>query len=129
MRARWSNGCKGARGLAANPERGWVLVGCEEGAVTVVDTGQGRVVGRARTGEGVDVIAYDPVARRVYVPAAGAARLEVFEADAAGSLRALWQAPTAPEAHCVAADGAGHVLVCDPRGGRVLLFDEGRTPR
>ncbi len=129
VRGRWSNGCKGARGLAADPGRGWVLVGCEEGGVTVVDTGQGRVVGRARTGEGVDVIAYDPVARRVYVPAAGAGRLEVFEVGADGSLRALWQAPTAPEAHCVAADAAGHVLVCDPRGGRLLLFDEGRTPR
>lgn len=127
---RWTNGCKGARGLAADVERGLLLVGCEEGAVTVVDIGHGgRVAGRARTGEGVDVIAYDPVARRVYVPAADAGRLEVFEVGADGALRALWQAPTAPGAHCVAADGTGQVLVCDPKGGRVLLFDDGKTPR
>lgn len=122
---RWSNGCKGARGLAADPERGFALVGCEEGGVTVVDTGHGRVAGRATTGAGVDVIAYDPVSRRVYVPAADAARLEVFEVGRDGALKALWQARTAPEAHCVASDGAGHVLVCDPRGGRVLLFQDG----
>ena len=126
--ARWSNGCKGARGLAADPDRGLVLVGCEEGAVTVVDTLHGgRLAGRARTGEGVDLIAYDPVAHRVYVPAADAARLEVFEVGQDGSLRALRQMGTAAEAHCAAADGAGHVVVCDPKAGRLLLFEEGKT--
>lgn len=127
--ARWTNGCKGARGLAADPERGLLFVGCEEGAVTVVDLGHGgRLAGRARTGTGVDVIAHDASSRRLYVPAADAGRLEVFEVSQDGSLRALWQAPTAAGAHCVASDGAGQVLVCDPKAGRLLLFQDGKTP-
>ncbi len=88
----------------------------------------GRVAGRARTGEAVDVIAYDPVARRVHVPAADAGRLAVLEVGVDGSLRARWQAPT-PAGRSVAADGTGQVLVCDPSGDRVLVLDDGKTPR
>ncbi len=125
--ARWRNGCKGARGLAVDAARGLVLVGCEEGAVTVVDAAHGgRLAGQARTGEGVDVIAYDPASRRVYVPAADAARLEVFEVGEGGGLRPVWQARTVEDAHCVAA-GAGVAVVCDPKGGRVLLFQEPKS--
>jgi hypothetical protein len=119
----WSNGCKDARGLDADPARGLLFVGCAEGQVTVIDTsGKGRLAGQATTGAGVDIIAYQRSTRRLYVPAGKAATLEAFEVTADGSLRRLWRAAAPKEAHCVAVDDAGHVLVCDPRGGRVLLY-------
>ena len=54
--------------------------------------------------------------------------LEAFEVEADGGLRALWREHAAPEAHCVATDDRGHVLVCDPRGGRLLLFEDAAGP-
>jgi hypothetical protein len=122
---RWSNGCKDARGLDVDRARGLLLVGCAEGLVTVIDTsGKGRVAGQARTGAGVDIVAYVASTRRLYVPAGKAATLEAFEVQADGSLRSLWRQPAVPEAHCVAADSEGHVVVCDPTGGRVLVFED-----
>ena len=126
VQGRWSNGCKGARGLAVDPGRGLLLVGCAEGVVTVIDTsGKGRLAGRASTGGGVDLVAYASSSRRLYVPSAKAGTLEALEVGTDGSLRALWRWPASPEAHCAAVDEHGHVLVCDPRGGRLLLYEDG----
>jgi hypothetical protein len=126
--ARWKNGCKGARGLTTDPARSLVFVGCEEGAAVVLDVARGgKVVGRAKTGAGVDLIAY--ALGHVYVPAADSGRLDVLAVGPDGSLTPLWNAPTAAEAHCVATDDSGHVYVCDPKGGRLLVFtdENGRT--
>ena len=122
---RWSNGCKDARGLDADRARGLLLVGCAEGLATVIDTsGKGRLAGTAKVGGGVDIVAYVPATRRLYVPSGKAATLEALEVQADGSLRSLWQQAAAPGSHCVAADDRGHVVVCDPRGGRVLVFED-----
>jgi len=127
--AGWSNGCKDARGLDADRARGLLFVGCAEGLATVIDTsGKGRLAGQARTGAGVDIVAYVTSTRRLYVPAGKAATLEAFEVRADGSLRSLWRVAAVPQAHCVAADERGHVLVCDPPGGRLLLFEDSVGP-
>jgi len=121
----WKNGCKDARGLDADRTRGLLLVGCAEGLATVIDTsGKGRLAGQARTGAGVDIVAYVTSTRRLYVPAGKAGTLEAFEVQADGSLRSLWRETAAPQAHCVAADGGGHVVVCDPPGGRLLMYED-----
>ncbi|HZW87537.1 MAG TPA: hypothetical protein VFF12_00540 [Myxococcaceae bacterium] len=121
----WKNGCKGARGLDADRARGLLFVGCAEGLATVIDTsGKGRLAGQATTGAGVDIVAYVTSSRRLYVPAGKAATLEAFEVQADGSLRSLWREAAAPQAHCVAADEGGHVVVCDPPGGRLLLYED-----
>jgi hypothetical protein len=123
--AQWSNGCKGARGLAADVEHGLLFVGCAEGAATVIDTaGKGRVTGKATTGAGVDIVAFAVGARRLYVPSGKAGTLEVFGVDDDGSLRSLRRLPAAMQSHCVAVDERGHVVVCDPRGGRLLLYED-----
>jgi hypothetical protein len=123
--ARWNNGCEGARGLDADRARGLLLVGCAEGVATVIDTsGKGRLAGKARVGAGVDIVAYVSSTRRLYVPSGKTATLEAFEVRADGSLRSLWKQAAAAGSHCVAADEQGHVVVCDPRGGRILLFED-----
>ena len=121
----WKNGCKGARGLDADRTRGLLFVGCAEGLATVIDTaGKGRLAGQATTGAGVDIVSYVTSTRRLYVPSGKAATLEAFEVQADGSLRSLWREAAAPQAHCVAADERGHVVVCDPPGGRLLMYED-----
>jgi hypothetical protein len=121
----WKNGCKDARGLDADRARGLLFVGCAEGLATVIDTaGKGKLAGEAKMGAGVDIVAYAPSTRRLYVPAGKAATLEAFEVEPDGALHSLWRATAAPHAHCVAADDAGHVVVCDPPGGRLLLYED-----
>lgn len=125
----WSNGCKDARGLAADVERAMLFVGCAEGLATVIDTaGKGRLAGRGTTGAGVDIVAYAASSHRLYVPSGKAGTLEVFGVQSDGSLKSLRRLPAAKEAHCVAADERGHVLVCDPPGGRLLFYQDEDAP-
>ena len=121
--ATWPNGCRGARGIALDADRAWVFVGCDEGTAVALDAGHGgRRLGSARTGEGVDGIAYSPERSHLYVPAADAATLSVLAVREDGRLEPLGTLPTAPGAHCAASDGASEVYVCDPRGGRLLVL-------
>src|SRR5512146_870655 len=117
--ARFENGCTGARGLSVDTRRGLVFVGCEEGEAVVLDAARdGRVVGRAPAGDGVDVIAYSAGLSHLYVPGAGAGDLTVMAVLGTGGLEVLGRIPTAMNAHCVTADDLGNVYVCDPARGR-----------
>src|SRR5262249_34164549 len=53
--SRWPNGCKGSRGLALDVEHGFLFVGCEEGKVSVLGTTDGKRLGEASSGAGVDI--------------------------------------------------------------------------
>ena len=127
--SQWENGCKDARGLAFDPGRGFVFVGCAEGTVVVLDPARnGDVVARASTGKGVDVIAFSARLSHLYVPAAGAGNLTVLGVRDGGALQVLGTFPTAPDAHCVTSDDAGNVYVCDPGRGRLLVFRDSFSP-
>ena len=127
--ARWTNGCKRARGLALDAERGFVFVGCEEGKAVALDVEHdGKILGRAATGKGVDVIAFGARLSHLYVPAADSANLTVVGVRARGDLEVLGTVSTAPDAHCVTADDAGNAYVCDPRKGRLLVFRDSYPP-
>lgn len=118
--ARWKNQCRGARGIALDPARGAVFVGCDEGKVVALDAQDGRVLGEARTGGGVDSIGYSATLAHVYAPGGDSATLTIVGMGERGELKVLGTAPTARGAHCVAPDEDGGVYVCDPGGGRVL---------
>lgn len=121
--ARWRNGCEGARGIALDDERGFLFVGCEEGKAVALDVAhEGKVVGVAAAGRGVDIIAYAQGLRHLYVPGGDSATMTILSVGANGSLGVLGTVPTASDAHCVAADAGGAVYVCDPKGGRLLVF-------
>src|SRR5205823_3844043 len=75
--ARWANGCRGSRGIALDGERGFLFVGCAEGKLDVLDSDDGRILGRASSGIGVDIIAYNPNLRHVYVPGAESATMAI----------------------------------------------------
>lgn len=124
-RARWPNGCEGARGLALDGKRGLLFVGCEEGKAAVLDVGHGgKRLGTAASGKGVDIIAYSARLRHLYVPGGDSATLTVLGVSEKGELKPLGTVPTAHDAHCVAADEAGDVYVCDPDKGRLLVFKD-----
>ena len=127
--ARWPNGCRGARGIALDAGRGWVFVGCDEGKAVALDASHGgKTIGTAKTGDGVDSIAYSPQLSHLYVPAADSATLSVIAVGEHGQLETLGSLPTAPEAHCAAADEHSNVYVCDPRNGRLLVARDPYPP-
>jgi len=120
--ARWANGCRGSRGLALDSKREFVFVGCAEGRLAVLSTATGRILGSVDSGDGVDIIAYSPKLRHVYMPGAKSATMAIVAISARGIPTVLATVKTAPEAHCVAADDLGNAWVCDPRAGRLLIF-------
>jgi outer membrane protein assembly factor BamB len=123
--ARWKNGCKGSRGIALDEKRGLLFVGCDEGKATALDLGQnGKQVGEASTGHGVDIIAYAPSLGHLYVPGGGSATLTILGVDASGKLDVLGSVAVAADSHCVATDDAGHAYVCDPKNGVLLVVTD-----
>jgi DNA-binding beta-propeller fold protein YncE len=123
--AQWSNGCRGARGLAVDTARGFAFVGCTEGKAVVLDAAHdGKVLGTAKAGKGVDIIAFSAKVSHLYVPGGDAANLTVLEVSDAGGLKVLGTVAAADDAHCVAADADGNVYVCDPGKGRLLVFPD-----
>jgi DNA-binding beta-propeller fold protein YncE len=124
--ATWPNGCEGSRGIALDARRGFLLAGCSEGKLTVLDVDHGgRLLGTASSGAGVDVIAYSPALGHAYVPGARSATLAIVGIGANGAPAILGTAPTAKGAHCVATDDRGRAWVCDPEHGRLLAFTDG----
>ncbi|HEY4158996.1 MAG TPA: hypothetical protein VGM29_12895 [Polyangiaceae bacterium] len=88
--ATWPNDCQGSRGLALDSERGWLFAGCAEGKATTLDVDHdGKQLGSASTGAGVDIIAYSPKLRHLYVPAAKSATLSVLSVSSTGALATL----------------------------------------
>lgn len=123
--ATWVNGCRGSRGIALDPARGWLFAGCSEGRATLLDVDHGgRMLGRISVPPGIDVIAYAPALRRLYLASARRGVLTVVAVAPGGSMRAVARGHTAAGAHCAATDGRGRVWVCDPHGGRLLRFDD-----
>ena len=122
--ARWRNGCAGSRGLALDEADGFLFVGCEEGKASALDALHGgKPLSSMDSGRGVDIIAYDPGLRHLYVPGAEDATLTVASVGRRGKLTPLRMFQTAPGAHCVVANGR-RFWVCDPRRGRLLRFDD-----
>jgi len=123
--ARWKNGCKGSRGIALDETRGFLFVGCDEGKAVALDVAHdGKVLGTATSGNGVDIIAYAPGLKHLYLPGGDSATMAILSVADSGALKVLRTVPTAADAHCVAADATGGVYVCDPKQGRLLVFKD-----
>jgi hypothetical protein len=127
--ARWDNGCKGSRGIALDEARALLFVGCDEGKATALDLAHGgKLVGQVATGKGVDIIAYAPALRHLYVPAGDSATLTIVGVRAGGALQVLGTAPAAADSHCATVDDAGHAYVCDPGHGALLVVTDPFPP-
>ena len=121
--ATWAAGCGAPRGIALDEAHGFLLIGCEAGESTVLDVDHdGKLLSTARSVRGVDIIAYDPVRRHLYLPGEDSATLAILGVSDRGVLTLLATLPTVAGAHCATTDGAGAVYVCDPSHGRLLII-------
>jgi DNA-binding beta-propeller fold protein YncE len=121
---RWANGCKGSRGIAIDEKRGFLFAGCDEGKVSVLDLKSGRLLGKASSDAGVDVIAYDQKLAHVYLPSADSGTIAIVGISSSGSAAVLKTAKTVEGAHCVTVDDRDQVYVCDPAHGKILVFKD-----
>ncbi len=122
---RWKDGCRGPRGLALAPEQDLLFVGCAEGKAVVLNLARhGAIQASAKTGKGVDIIAWNPHLRHLYVPAARSATLTILALKAGKALRPADVVKAARGSHCVATDGLGTAYVCAPLNGRLLVYHD-----
>lgn len=125
--SRWVDGCRGPRGLALAPKHHLLFVGCTEGKADALALDRnGLVVAQAKTGKGVDIIAWNPRLQHLYVPAARSGTLTVLALTAKGLLLHKAVLKAARGSHCVATDGNHQAYVCDPLHGRILVYHDTR---
>jgi hypothetical protein len=124
--ARWPNGCTGSRGVALDAEHGFLFVGCAEGKAVVLDLKKdGAILGSLSAGAGVDIIAFNPSLRHLYLPGGKSESMAILGVSKAGQLSLLSTVTTARGSHCVAADDHHQAWVCDPDHGQLLLVEDG----
>jgi len=122
--ARWPNGCEGSRGIALDEKRGFLLAACDEGRLSVLDSNTGKILGRASSGDGVDIIAYNPKLEHAYLPGEASATMAIIGISSAGVTAVLKTVQTVRGAHCATADDRNQVYICDPSHGRLLVFED-----
>lgn len=123
--AEWPNTCERSHGIALDTAHDHVFVACGNGkVVTLAPAEHGQVLASASAGAGVDIISYSPRLHHLYVPGARSATLTILDVSPAGTLKPLTVYATAPRAHCVTHDDAGHVFVCAPGTGDILQIDD-----
>jgi DNA-binding beta-propeller fold protein YncE len=123
--ATWPLGC-GPTGLALDEKSGFLFVACaDEGEAIVLDVAHGgKELARLKVGAGIDLFAYSPTLRHLYLPCSKSQTLAIVGVGRSGKLRLLETIPTAPRAHCGTTDDHGNVWVCDPTRGQLLLFKD-----
>ncbi len=126
--SRWKNGCRGSRGIAMDDARGFLFVGCEEGKLTVLDLRTGTLLGQASSGDGVDIITYNPLLAHAYLPGEASGTMAIIGISTNGAARVLATVKTADGAHCATADDRNQVYVCDPSKGGILVFKDSLRP-
>lgn len=122
--ARWPNGCEGSRGIALDEKRPFLFAACDGGSLKVINPDTGKILGTASSGDGVDIIAYNPKLGRIYLPGGASATMAIVGISTAGSATVLRTVRTAKGAHCATADDRGRIYVCDPAHGQLLVFKD-----
>jgi len=119
----WTPGCgkEGPRGLALDGARRLLLVACTDGAVSLDLAHDGKVVGRIKTGAGVDNLEYAAQARRLYIASGADGMLTVADVADGGAIKSVAQVATATGARNPILDGAGTLYVEDSAGGRLIV--------
>jgi DNA-binding beta-propeller fold protein YncE len=127
--ATWPNGCGGSRGIALDPELGFLFVACQEGKLVLLDVEHdGEQLAEVWPVDGSDVIDYSPALRHVYTAGQISATVAVVGVSSDGELAILGEQDAALGSHCVVGDGRGGIYVCDPDEGRILVRDDAFDP-
>jgi len=94
--ATWNPACGGGgpHGLGLDVAAGHLFIGCDAAAEVMNVGGDGAVLSKVETGNGVDDIHYESATHLLYVGAARAATLTIARADSAGKLTTVAQVST-----------------------------------
>jgi DNA-binding beta-propeller fold protein YncE len=102
-------GCQGNHGLLVDSQRRLAFVACEaNGRLLVVDLTGMEVADDLPTGDGPDVLAFDPSMRRLYV-ASESGVVSVFD-ERRGGVVEIARSELAPSAHTVVVDPETHLV-------------------
>ena len=119
--ATWNPACGGGgpHGLGLDTAAGHLFIGCDALAEVMNVGGDGAVVSKVDTGDGVDDIHYEAATHLLYVGAARAATLTIARADNAGMLTIVAHVATQTGARNAAVAKNGTVYLA--HGGGVKL--------
>jgi DNA-binding beta-propeller fold protein YncE len=94
--ATWNPACGGGgpHGLGLDVAAGHLFIACDAGAEVMNVGGDGAILSKIETGDGVDDIHYVVATHLLYVGAARAAKLTIARADNAGKLTIVTQVST-----------------------------------
>jgi hypothetical protein len=125
----WSPHCgaEGPRGLALDSARHLLVVACTDGAVTLDLAHDGKVIGRLKTGGGVDNLDYFPERHLLYVASSKDAILTMANLADSGALTVAASAPTASGARNPVIDANGVAYVPDSLGARLIVIEPPAT--
>src|SRR5262249_58490246 len=117
-----ANGCEGSRGIEVDAAHQLVFAGCADGKLAVI--GGDRVIASITPVRGMDIIAWSPAKRHVYLAGSQSGDLAIVGVSERGDLTLLGKTSGATGGHCVTTDDSGHAFVCDPRRGRLISVND-----
>jgi hypothetical protein len=123
--ARWATGCDGTHGFPRIDDRlGVALASCAtDGAVALLDLGDGRQLGRYQVGGGEALPAHADRTGHFYVRSDPGTRIATLQPARTG-LTMLGEVTVPEVGHCLTADDLGHYWTCDADHARILRFDD-----
>jgi DNA-binding beta-propeller fold protein YncE len=126
----WATGCgkEGPRGLALDAQRHLLVAACTNGAVVLDLAHDGKIVGRLKTGGGVDNLDYFAPRHLLYVASAKDGNLTFASLADSGALTTTASAPTASGARNPVVDEKGVAYVADALGGRLIVVEPPVAP-
>jgi hypothetical protein len=111
--------------VALDEPRGLLFVGCADGDVVALDVTTGAVRDRLHVGQSIDHVAFSATRRHLYVPDTDRADMTILGVSRTGELTELGRISTVRGTECVTTDERGHVYLCDPtRGAIVVVADD-----
>lgn len=121
----WPNGCEGAEGAVVDDTYKFLFVACGEGKVVSLDLNEdGKVISSVKSGEGIDIIAYNAKLKHLYAPGAKSATMGILSVSPEGALSLIRTVETVEGGHCVASAPNGMVFVCDPHHGSLIVIKD-----
>ncbi|MFM2325466.1 MAG: hypothetical protein RL244_2345 [Pseudomonadota bacterium] len=103
-------GCEDPSGLAYDAADGWIASVCGNGVTKILNAESGAEIASLRTGLGSDGLVFDPVHKRLFVPAGEDGTLSVISLGDGATPRLLQTLKTAPSARLGALDGKTGLL-------------------